>query len=118
MDKTVFFFIAGRYEFSNKGADVFLEALARLNYLLRVSALCINFSFRHETFTFEDMRINYRYFNVLFQEVTFSVKIKNFQNRYRRSLKYAAEKMNTPQVYLYLTSQCYCALEMFLKVDH
>ena len=31
-----YFFIAGRYEFSNKGADVFLEALARLNYLLRV----------------------------------------------------------------------------------
>ncbi|XP_038639766.1 glycogen [starch] synthase, muscle-like isoform X2 [Scyliorhinus canicula] len=35
LDKTVFFFIAGRYEFTNKGADVFLEALARLNYLLR-----------------------------------------------------------------------------------
>lgn len=37
LDKTVFLFIAGRYEFSNKGADIFLEALARLNYLLRVS---------------------------------------------------------------------------------
>lgn len=37
LDKTVFLFIAGRYEFSNKGADLFLEALARLNYLLRVS---------------------------------------------------------------------------------
>ncbi|KAI5097215.1 glycogen [starch] synthase, muscle [Silurus meridionalis] len=37
LDKTVFLFIAGRYEFSNKGADVFLEALARLNYLLRVN---------------------------------------------------------------------------------
>ncbi|XP_064360389.1 glycogen [starch] synthase, muscle isoform X1 [Dromaius novaehollandiae] len=37
LDKTLFFFIAGRYEFSNKGADVFLEALARLNYLLRVN---------------------------------------------------------------------------------
>ena len=36
LDKTLYFFIAGRYEFSNKGADVFLEALARLNYLLRV----------------------------------------------------------------------------------
>uniref|UniRef100_A0A8C4T0M1 Glycogen [starch] synthase n=1 Tax=Erpetoichthys calabaricus TaxID=27687 RepID=A0A8C4T0M1_ERPCA len=30
-------FIAGRYEFSNKGADIFLEALSRLNYLLRVN---------------------------------------------------------------------------------
>ncbi|KPP69605.1 glycogen-like, partial [Scleropages formosus] len=37
LDKSVFLFIAGRYEFSNKGADVFLEALARLNYLLRVN---------------------------------------------------------------------------------
>ncbi|XP_044523076.1 glycogen [starch] synthase, muscle isoform X2 [Gracilinanus agilis] len=37
LDKTLYFFIAGRYEFSNKGADVFLEALARLNYLLRVN---------------------------------------------------------------------------------
>uniref|UniRef100_A0AAR2L7L0 Glycogen [starch] synthase n=1 Tax=Pygocentrus nattereri TaxID=42514 RepID=A0AAR2L7L0_PYGNA len=36
LEKTLFFFIAGRYEFSNKGADVFLEALSRLNYLLRV----------------------------------------------------------------------------------
>uniref|UniRef100_A0A8C5AXP9 Glycogen [starch] synthase n=1 Tax=Gadus morhua TaxID=8049 RepID=A0A8C5AXP9_GADMO len=37
LDKCVFLFIAGRYEFSNKGADIFLEALARLNYLLRVN---------------------------------------------------------------------------------
>uniref|UniRef100_A0A674NQ41 Glycogen [starch] synthase n=1 Tax=Takifugu rubripes TaxID=31033 RepID=A0A674NQ41_TAKRU len=37
LDKCLFLFIAGRYEFSNKGADLFLESLARLNYLLRVS---------------------------------------------------------------------------------
>ncbi|XP_010885271.1 glycogen [starch] synthase, liver [Esox lucius] len=36
LQKTLFFFIAGRYEFSNKGADIFLESLSRLNYLLRV----------------------------------------------------------------------------------
>lgn len=36
LDKTLFFFIAGRYEYSNKGADIFLEALSRLNFLLRV----------------------------------------------------------------------------------
>lgn len=49
LDKCLFLFIAGRYEFSNKGADLFLESLARLNYLLRVSvylwhcvkALCV-----------------------------------------------------------------------------
>ncbi|KAM3909989.1 glycogen [starch] synthase, liver-like, partial [Leptodactylus fuscus] len=35
LDKTLFFFIAGRYEYSNKGADIFLESLSRLNFLLR-----------------------------------------------------------------------------------
>ncbi|KNC85556.1 glycogen [starch] synthase, muscle [Sphaeroforma arctica JP610] len=35
MDKTLFFFLAGRYEFRNKGCDVFIEALARLNYELQ-----------------------------------------------------------------------------------
>ena len=42
LDKCLFLFIAGRYEFSNKGADIFLEALARLNYLLRVSCVCVS----------------------------------------------------------------------------
>ncbi|KAG9471181.1 glycogen [starch] synthase, liver [Eleutherodactylus coqui] len=36
LEKTLFFFIAGRYEYSNKGADIFLESLSRLNFLLRV----------------------------------------------------------------------------------
>uniref|UniRef100_UPI00398EB9C8 glycogen [starch] synthase, liver isoform X2 n=1 Tax=Pristiophorus japonicus TaxID=55135 RepID=UPI00398EB9C8 len=36
LEKTLFFFIAGRYEFTNKGADLFIEALSRLNFLLRV----------------------------------------------------------------------------------
>uniref|UniRef100_A0A1X7UI12 Glycogen [starch] synthase n=2 Tax=Amphimedon queenslandica TaxID=400682 RepID=A0A1X7UI12_AMPQE len=36
LDKTLYFFIAGRYEFSNKGADLFLESLARLNHYLKV----------------------------------------------------------------------------------
>lgn len=35
LDKTLYFFIAGRYEFSNKGADLFLESLARLNHFLK-----------------------------------------------------------------------------------
>uniref|UniRef100_T1JDV8 Glycogen [starch] synthase n=1 Tax=Strigamia maritima TaxID=126957 RepID=T1JDV8_STRMM len=35
LDKTLYFFIAGRYEFSNKGADMFIEALARLNHYLK-----------------------------------------------------------------------------------
>jgi len=36
LDKTLYFFIAGRYEFTNKGADMFIEALARLNHMLKV----------------------------------------------------------------------------------
>ncbi|CCK71935.1 glycogen (starch) synthase GSY2 KNAG_0I01470 [Huiozyma naganishii CBS 8797] len=36
LDNTLYFFIAGRYEFKNKGADIFIEALARLNYRLQV----------------------------------------------------------------------------------
>jgi len=36
VDRTLYFFIAGRYEFGNKGADVFIEALARLNHMLKV----------------------------------------------------------------------------------
>lgn len=35
LDKTLYFFIAGRYEFSNKGADLFIESLARLNHRLK-----------------------------------------------------------------------------------
>lgn len=37
LDKTLYFFIAGRYEFSNKGADMFIESLARLNHYLQVA---------------------------------------------------------------------------------
>lgn len=37
LDKVLYFFTAGRYEFSNKGADLFIESLARLNYLLKVA---------------------------------------------------------------------------------
>ncbi|CAL8076568.1 unnamed protein product [Calicophoron daubneyi] len=35
LDKTLYLFLAGRYEFENKGADVFIESLARLNHLLK-----------------------------------------------------------------------------------
>ena len=37
LDKTLYFFISGRYEFTNKGADMFIEALARLNHYLKVA---------------------------------------------------------------------------------
>ncbi|VDM61334.1 unnamed protein product [Angiostrongylus costaricensis] len=39
LDRTLYFFTAGRYEFTNKGGDVFIEALARLNCKLQVRLL-------------------------------------------------------------------------------
>ncbi|KAK3073361.1 glycogen synthase isoform 1, partial [Teratosphaeriaceae sp. CCFEE 6253] len=34
-DKTLYFFTAGRYEYRNKGVDMFIESLARLNHRLK-----------------------------------------------------------------------------------
>jgi glycogen(starch) synthase len=36
LDKTMYFFSSGRFEFQNKGFDLTLEALARLNYKMKV----------------------------------------------------------------------------------
>lgn len=36
LDNTLFFFTAGRYEYRNKGVDLYLEALARLNHRLKL----------------------------------------------------------------------------------
>lgn len=38
LDKTLFFFSAGRYEFGNKGVDVFIESLARLNHKMKAES--------------------------------------------------------------------------------
>jgi glycogen(starch) synthase len=35
LDNTLYFFTAGRYEYTNKGVDMFLEALARVNQRLK-----------------------------------------------------------------------------------
>lgn len=35
LDDTIYLFTAGRYEFRNKGVDMFIEALARLNHRLK-----------------------------------------------------------------------------------
>lgn len=37
LDKTLYFFTSGRYEYRNKGMDVTIEALARLNHKLRAA---------------------------------------------------------------------------------
>ncbi len=42
LDKTLYLFTSGRYEYHNKGFDLTLEALARLNYRLQQSGLEIN----------------------------------------------------------------------------
>lgn len=39
LDQTLYFFTSGRYEYRNKGFDVTLEALARLNYLMREAGI-------------------------------------------------------------------------------
>lgn len=36
-ENTLYFFTAGRYEFRNKGVDLFIEALARLNHQMKVT---------------------------------------------------------------------------------
>ncbi|KAL8692359.1 MAG: hypothetical protein Q9218_002610 [Villophora microphyllina] len=36
-ENTLYFFISGRYEYRNKGVDMFIESLARLNHRLKVS---------------------------------------------------------------------------------
>ncbi len=39
LDKTMYFFISGRYEYRNKGIDLYIEALARLNHWLRAGGI-------------------------------------------------------------------------------
>ena len=39
LDQTLYFFTSGRYEYHNKGFDLTLEALARLNYRIQQSGL-------------------------------------------------------------------------------
>ncbi|XP_039253376.2 glycogen [starch] synthase, muscle-like [Styela clava] len=43
LDKTLYLFIAGRYEYTNKGADVFIEALARLNHRMKLAGSDVTF---------------------------------------------------------------------------
>lgn len=41
LDKTLYFFTSGRYEYQNKGYDLTLEALARLNYKMQIANMDI-----------------------------------------------------------------------------
>lgn len=42
LDRTLYFFTSGRYEYKNKGYDLTLEALARLNWRLKSANIDIN----------------------------------------------------------------------------
>ena len=39
LEKTLYLFISGRYEYRNKGMDIFIESLARLNHWLRAGGI-------------------------------------------------------------------------------
>ncbi|HUO08361.1 MAG TPA: glycosyltransferase [Phycisphaerae bacterium] len=39
LEKTIYLFISGRYEYRNKGMDLFIESLARLNHWLRAGGI-------------------------------------------------------------------------------
>ncbi|HVX83526.1 MAG TPA: glycosyltransferase [Phycisphaerae bacterium] len=41
LDKTLYLFTSGRYEYRNKGMDIFIESLARLNHWLRAGGIPI-----------------------------------------------------------------------------
>ncbi|XAM01520.1 glycosyltransferase [Phycisphaeraceae bacterium D3-23] len=45
LDKTLYFYTSGRYEYRNKGMDLTIEALARLNHRLRVAEVPVNVVF-------------------------------------------------------------------------
>ncbi len=42
LDKTLYFFTSGRFEYRNKGFDMTLESLARLNHMLQVNNIDMN----------------------------------------------------------------------------
>lgn len=42
LDNTLYFALSGRYEFSNKGMDVYIDALAKLNWMLKQSGSPVN----------------------------------------------------------------------------
>src|ERR1700743_495105 len=37
LENTLYFFTAGRYEYRNKGVDMFIESLARLNHRMKTA---------------------------------------------------------------------------------
>lgn len=45
LDKTLYFFTSGRYEFRNKGMDLSIEAMARLNHRLKVAEVPVTVVF-------------------------------------------------------------------------
>uniref|UniRef100_A0A8C6V5B1 Glycogen [starch] synthase n=1 Tax=Neogobius melanostomus TaxID=47308 RepID=A0A8C6V5B1_9GOBI len=94
LDKTLFFFIAGRYEFSNKGADIFLESLARLNYLLRDVTVVVFFIMPAKTNNFNVESLKGQAVRKQLWDTAHSVKEKFGKRLYDSLLKGQIPDMN------------------------
>ncbi|XP_062238429.1 glycogen [starch] synthase, liver [Platichthys flesus] len=99
LEKTLFFFIAGRYEFSNKGADIFLESLSRLNYLLRVHnndvTVVVFFIMPAKTNNFNVESLKGQAIRKQLWDTAHTVKEKFGKNLYDALLKGVIPDMNT-----------------------
>ncbi|KAH9822382.1 family 3 glycosyltransferase [Melampsora americana] len=62
LDNTLYFFTAGRYEYRNKGVDMFIESLARLNH--RLKAMGSKMTVLRDTVTEIQNRIGNRLFEM------------------------------------------------------
>lgn len=99
LERTLFFFIAGRYEFSNKGADIFLESLSRLNYLLRVHrndmTIVVFFIMPAKTNNFNVESLKGQAVRKQLWDTAHSVKEKFGKNLYEALLKGEIPDMNS-----------------------
>lgn len=81
LEKTLYLFIAGRYEFGNKGADVFIESLARLNHMLKVSYCCYILSFSNENKKSEKALQTHQFLILVTTTRCDSGRLPNFSNK-------------------------------------
>jgi len=110
LDNTLYFFTAGRYEYRNKGADMFIEALARLNYRLQkmgskitVIAFIVMPAATH-SYTVESLRANA--LSKQLQESIAEVQARVGQRLYDHAMNYTGEHgTEIPDVNTLLSSE-------------
>lgn len=74
LDNTLFYFISGRYEFKNKGFDVYIEALSKLNEKLKKSKNSVNIvAFVFVPAEFKAMKLDVVESKSLFEDIQDSV---------------------------------------------